>query len=771
MRNKQLLNEGWQFIKQDLSPEEIAAASATEQTIAAEQVVTPVLRAESAFMPIRLPHTWNALDGQDGGNDYYRGRCWYRRVLATPEDLGTDLLFLDFGGVNSIAEVWVNGTKAAAHEGGFARFRVNLTPYLLPAGGENVILVSADNGENDRVYPQFADFTFFGGIYRDVNLIRVPKSHFDLHYYGSEGFVVTATPEGEDARLDIRVFLDDACPGQFLQLRVTGENAPQIPGMTLAGGAAEIRFTAKIEGAHRWNGRKDPYLYKLEAILSENGAELDRVGTEFGVREFSVDPEKGFFLNGESYPLRGVCRHQDRQDMGWAITRAEHEEDLALILEVGANTIRLAHYQHDEYFYQLCDRAGLILWAEIPFISRMLENGHANELQQLRELIVQNVNHPSIICWGLSNEITIGCEAGEEMLRRHRELNELAHRLDPTRLTTMAQVSMLPIDSPMNELSDLRSYNIYYGWYGGSVEDNGPFIDSFHAAHPDLPLGISEYGCEAILCWHSDKPEQGDYSEEYQAFYHEKLLETLMSRPFLWATHLWNMFDFAVDMREEGGFAGKNHKGLVTHDRKTKKDSFYIYKAWWSDEPFVHVCGRRFEKRAGKTTAVKVYSNQPEVELFANGRSLGKKTGSKVFVFENVPLRLLGRTVITARAGECSDEIGLRRVRKPFDGYRLDAQAGQVDNWFDSKLEFPEGYFSIKDKISDIVKTPEGKALFDELSVGLAAQMGDGMPKMDDSLMRMVGSFTIQRIAKMAGDKFPKEALVSLNEKLNKIKK
>ena len=294
MRNKQLLNEGWQFIKQDLSPEEIAAASATEHTIAAEQVVTPALPAapasmsaeqavrpalpaELAFTQVRLPHTWNALDGQDGGNDYYRGRCWYRRVLATPEDLGTDLLFLDFGGVNSIAEVWVNGTKAAAHEGGFARFRVNLTPYLLPAGGENVILVSADNGENDRVYPQFADFTFFGGIYRDVNLIRVPKSHFDLHYYGSEGLVVTATPEGEDARLDIRVFLDDACPGQFLQLRVTGENAPQIPGMTLAGGAAEIRFTAKIEGAHRWNGRKDPYLYKLEAILSENGAELDRV--------------------------------------------------------------------------------------------------------------------------------------------------------------------------------------------------------------------------------------------------------------------------------------------------------------------------------------------------------------------------------------------------------------------------------------------------------------------------------------------------------------
>ncbi len=750
MRTYLSLNEGWSFIRENVGPKGFDPAKA---------------------VPVTLPHTWNNLDGQDGGNDYYRGLCWYRRELVTPVDLGSDLLFLDFAGVESIAKVYMNGELIACHEGGFSRFRIPITSYLKAPGETNELMVSADNSPNDSVYPQFADFTFFGGIYREVKLIRVSNSHFDLDYYGAPGITVSAEPEGEDARLTVHVYTDNAHAGQAVRLRIEGDNAPEDRRVELNEGAGEILFALKMEQAHRWHGTKDPYLYKLSAVLYDGSTELDRVSVFFGIREFSVDPEKGFFLNGEAYPLRGVCRHQDRLDKGWAIGLAEHEEDMALIRELGANTIRLAHYQHDEAFYELCDRYGLIVWAEIPFISQKLEKGQANEISQMKELVLQNINHPSIVCWGLSNEITIGGQADEDLLARHRKLNDLCHTLDPSRLTTMAQVSALPIDSPMNELSDLRSYNIYYGWYGGETEESADFIDSFHAAHPDLPLGISEYGCEAILDWHSAEPVQGDYSEEYQALYHEKMAEILMSRPFLWATHLWNMFDFAADSRDEGGRKGRNHKGLVTYDRKTKKDSFYLYKAWWNPEPMVHLCAKRFEIRAEKTVSVKVYSNLPEVELFVNGKSFGKKNGSKVFVFENVPLHL-GPNRIAAVSGELRDEMVLRRHLKPNRDYVL-ANSAAVANWFDEKMEFPEGYFSIRDKIGDIMDNPEGKALLEEM-LGRAMTAGgvaDSMPKMDEGMMKMARSFTIERIARMIGDKLPAEALVSINQELNKIKK
>ncbi len=740
MRIKTLFNDGWKFTQKDVGIDGIAKAKMTA---------------------VSIPHTWNNLDGQSGGDNYYRGRCWYEKTFVTPKKLGSDRLYLDFAGVSSIAEVFVNGKSAVTHEGGFSRFRCDITDLLNPAGKKNSIVVSADNSENGTVYPQVADFTFFGGIYRDINLIQVPESHFDLDYIGAPGIAVNAKPGEGAADVKVTVYTANAKEGQTIKVTIEGDNACEPVVQDASNGTFEL----KIENAHLWNGRKDPYLYKATAELIADGKVLDTVETLFGVRSFRVDPNEGFILNGESYPLRGVCRHQDREDKGWAIGKAEHEEDIALIMEVGANTIRLAHYQHDEYFYELCDKAGLVIWAEIPFISRMMVEGGPNEVSQMKELVIQNYNHPSIVCWGLSNEITISGES-EEMYDRHRILNDLCHELDPDRLTTMAQVSMLPTESPLNHISDIISYNHYFGWYMGDVADNGPWFDNFHKENPEVCLGVSEYGCEAILSWHSATPEQGDYTEEYQAYYHEEMLKTFSTRPFLWATHVWNMFDFASDMRDEGGVKGRNHKGLVTFDRKTKKDSFFIYKAWWTTESFVHVCGRRFVDRAGETTEIKVYSNQPEVELFVNGKSVGKQQADKIFIFKDVALKR-GKNKIKAVAGESTDEIVLRRVSKPNKSYVLNTSKGEVDNWFDSPSN--EGCFTIKDKVGAIMDHPEGKALFEEMMASMTAGMGNF--ELGDSMMKMLRNMSVERIIKMAGDRVPAEAMSQFIEKLTSIKK
>ena len=487
----------------------------------------------------------------------------------------------------------------------------------------------------------------------------------------------------------------------------------------------------------------------------------------------------GFWLNGRKYPLHGVSRHQDRQDMGWAITEKEHKEDIDLIKELGANTIRLAHYQHDQYFYDLCDEYGMVVWAEIPYISSHLANGDENAVSQMKELITQNYNHASIFCWGLSNEITITGES-EELMALHHRLNDLCHNMDKTRPTTMANVTMLDTTSPIIDLPDIMSYNHYFGWYMGDVNGNAEWLDDFRAARPDRTIGISEYGCEAILTWHNSNPKQGDYSEEYQAYYHESLLHIFAERPYIWATHVWNMFDFGVDGRNEGGVAGRNNKGLVTYDRKTKKDSFYIYKAYWTTDPFVHITSKRYYYRAEKTTTVKVYSNCDKVTLFVGGKEFATQEGKYIFTFE-VPLKTLGATKIKAVSGEVSDEASIKYVRKPYQGYILKTEE-KVDNWFDKNNEFdfkfPEGYFSIKDKLGDIMATEEGEALISSLMDRVVKTMmsgpdgeSKGEVKISKGMMKLAGGMTIERIAGMAGDKVTPDVLFEVNEMLNKIKK
>lgn len=716
---------------------------------------------------INLPHTWNGTDGQDGGNDYYRGTCYYVKQLSLADFGDEDEYYLQFDAVNSSAKVYFNGELVAQHDGGYSAFRAKLGNIQ----ESNLLVVAADNSPNDYVYPQTADFTFYGGIYRSVKLIGVSKSHFDLDYFGAPGISVTPKVTGTGADVDAVAYVatDENASVRF-------EILDKDEVITSAEVSGDYHANMHIDAVHLWNGVKDPYLYTLRAVLLVNGEEVDCVSCRFGCRSFKIDPNKGFILNGREYPLRGVSRHQDRPQIGNALLPQHHKEDIDLICEMGANTIRLAHYQHAQEFYDLCDERGLVVWAEIPYISNHLPNARANTLSQMKELIYQNYNHPSIVVWGLSNEITMGGKSTPDMISNHKELNELAHSIDSTRLTTMATVTMCQPDDEINAISDVLSYNHYFGWYGGNVHMYGPWFDNFHKKFPNKAIGISEYGCEA-LNWHTSEPEQGDYTEEYQAYYHEELIKQISKRPYLWATHVWNMFDFAADARAEGGENGMNHKGLVTFDRKYKKDSFYAYKAWLSDEPLVHICGKRYVDRVEPVTKVTVYSNQPQVELFVNGESLGKQTkGEYPFFYFEVPNN--GESKLIAKAGDCTDESVIKKVEAFNEAYRM-KEEGAVINWFE--INTPPGYYSVNDTIGDIISTFKGKIfalkLVKILKKSLSASSGDknGMSvagvKINKTMIEMGKGFTLKRALMMLGGKVSKEDILKINDMLNKIKK
>ncbi|MEE1030671.1 MAG: glycoside hydrolase family 2 TIM barrel-domain containing protein [Ruminococcus sp.] len=408
---------------------------------------------------VNLPHTWNAIDGMDGGADYFRGTCQYAKMIKKAELPKSDRYFLEINGANSSADVYVNGKQKAHHDGGYSTWRVDITEDLEE---ETLVVIAVDNAPNDMVYPQVADFTFYGGIYRDVNIVCVNDSHFDLEYFGGKGLVITLELKEQDALVRMQTYLTNKKENQTIQYQIKDAEGNIVAETETA--ATETVLT--IPNVHRWHGRKDPYLYTAVVTLKENTVVLDTVTSAFGCRTFRIDPENGFILNGEEYPLRGVSRHQDRIGLGNALLPEHHEEDMDLICEVGATTIRLAHYQHDQYFYDLCDQKGMIVWAEIPYISSHMATGRENTISQMKELIVQNYNHPSIVVWGLSNEITINGAEDADLVENHRVLNELVHEMDKTRLTTMAIVSMCPMDAEYIQIPDTVSWNHYFGWYG-----------------------------------------------------------------------------------------------------------------------------------------------------------------------------------------------------------------------------------------------------------------------------------------------------------------
>lgn len=614
-----------------------------------------------------LPHTWNAVDGQDGGNDYWRGTCCYEKKFKKPEfDAEKELVYLQFHGVNASARVILNGKEVCTHDGGYSTFRGDVTGLL---EAENEMLVYVDNSVNTKVYPQKADFTFYGGIYRDVELLTVSKAHFDLDYFGGTGMKVTPEVEGKDAKILVETWNNT----ENGEVKVTLFDAERN---IVAEGNGE-KTTLHVTDVHLWNGVNDPYLYSVHAQLWVDGELADEIETSCGVRYFHFDPDRGFFLNGKPYNLHGVSRHQDFKGIGNAIAKEHHDRDMELIREVGANTIRLAHYQHDQYFYDLCDRYGMIVWAEIPYISEHLADGNENTISQMKELIVQNYNHPCIVTWGLSNEITIsGRRYKKQMLKNHHVLQKMVKEMDPTRVTTLACYAVCPHWHPVAHISDIVGWNLYLGWYVPGFFLNDLWIGLWRLLYPKRCLGFSEYGAEGMPDLHSAKPRRGDNTEEYQNKYHEYMLECFKRHPYMWGNYVWNMFDFAADARNQGGDPGMNHKGLVTFDRKLKKDCFYLYKAYWTEDPFVYLAGRRYEYRTEAVTEITVYSTCGEVSLYNNGKLVETKKGNRVFKFK---MTMEDENHLEVKAGNCTDAAVIYKTDKPLPEY----SAAKVDssNW------------------------------------------------------------------------------------------
>lgn len=789
------LNHNWQFAKTPYSKRD---------------------EADIRWSCVSLPHTWNAVDGADGGGAYYRGECCYKTTVnpgtllagspwafareaesrrntdtaphpaAHPSSLPSVCAFLRIPALSLRGSVYVNGREAGSHEGGYSAFTVDITKDFLQAresDAELEILITADNSDHSHIYPQMADFTFYGGLYRGVELLLLPEAHFDVTFHGAKGLCITTElpEESGHALLHINSWVTTDAEDYTVRYQVVDRDGSIVAECWRP--AAEPKADILLLSPELWQGVDNPYLYRLTATLVYRNEQVDQVSTTFGIREFYVDSEKGFFLNKKPMMLRGVSRHQDWLYEGYSLTREQHFRDAELIRDIGANTVRLAHYQHSEDFYDACDEFGFIVWAEIPYISCQSDDpkAHENARQQMQDLIYQNYNHPSICFWGLSNEITIGGEK-ERLVENHKELNDLVKECDPSRLTTMAHVSMLPMDSPLHGITDVESYNHYFGWYGGNYDYNEKWLDEFHEKYPDICLGLSEYGAEGIITYQPDTAKCRDYSERYQAEYHEHMAKILTERPYLWSTHIWNMFDFGCAARDEGGVAGRNNKGLVTMDRQIKKDAYFVYKAYWSKEPFVYLCGRRYALRAEDTTTVKIYSNQSQVSLYVGGELFSTQVGSRVFVFEDVPLED-GFTYLTAAADGCSDTVTLEKVKEKPAVYTLPQSTDDRDgavNWFeqietvasDAPMEFSPTHFSVHDKIKDILANDEA---FSILSAALSSMSGMALNK---SMMAMMGEKTVAGMTEMltamnAGDdrKIPENALQIINSELNKIKK
>ena len=754
MRNLIHLNQDWRFIQKD---------AGLPQTLPED------------WQKIDLPHSWNAVDGHDGNGSFDRGRYWYAKSFRTPrQPLAGGRVYVEFPAAGQQATVYVNGTEVAYHEGGYSAFRADVTD-LCAEEGENLLVVACSNENKSSVYPQAADFTFYGGLYRGVNLISVPAAHFDLDYFGGPGLQVTPVPcECGGATFEMVSWVTGGDENFTVLYSVKDAQGREVASAVRP--ADQTKVTVYVPDVTRWD-IDNPYLYTVTATLQRRNEAYDEISARVGVRSFSCDPQKGFIINGAETPLRGVSRHQDQLYKGNALSREDHYSDARIIKELGANTIRLAHYQHSQDFYDACDELGFVIWAEIPFISVMNPDpaAHQNCISQMKELIIQNYNHPCICFWGVSNEILIG-GISEQLVENHKELNALCKELDPTRLTTIAHVSMTPIESPMHGITDVESYNHYFGWYGGKTEENGPWLDNFHKVHPEICLGLSEYGCEGIITYHGPNPACKDYSEEYQALYHEHMAKVLDERPWMWSSHVWNMFDFGCAARNEGGVAGRNNKGLVTMDRKTKKDSYYVYQAYWSKTPMVHLCGKRYAQRAGETTEIKVYSNQPTVALYLNGKLVEEKSADKVFAF-TVALEE-GFNIVVAAAGSLKDSMTLEKVDKEPSIYVLpevNERAEGVANWFklagdldlEAPMEFPEGKYSVKDTMEELSKCPEAfEIVHNAVKLATNFDVAPGVGMWD-----MMRGMTPEKMCGMMGSAMPKGFLESINAKLIKIDK
>ncbi len=746
MREVQLINDSWLFSKTCTeAPDKMPACG-------------------DGWEPVTLPHTWNAVDGMIGV-PFERGAYWYVRSfepLKQPREGGR--LYVEVGAAGLVGEIYVNGSFVTRHVGGYSAFRADITDYLKDGG--NVLAIFCDNRYSDKVYPQRADFTFYGGLYRYVSLLSVPESHISLDDLGSPGVYIDTENTEDGAFVTARVKLVGLKKGQKLSLSVSPSDAvwtdddPVSEVYAMASEETVLRLF--LPDARKWDPETDWQMYTAKVSLQEHNEVIDEVSAEFGVRDFEIDPERGFILNGRDYPLRGVCRHQDRLYLGSALSVEAAYEDAAMIAEMGANSVRLAHYQQAQEMYDACDCEGLLAWAEIPYFAQSWDDdAHAAAVNEIRELVAQNYNHPSIFCWGLSNEILIGGNDNEKLLPCHEDLNRAVKELDQKRLTVIAHEYNAGWDHPLHDISDAEGWNHYFGWYRGQLPELAEWCDKYHAAYPKRRFAVTEYGCDSVLSYHSDHPEKQDYTEEYQVLLHENACETWASRPWIWGTFVWNMFDFGSNFRREGGTMGRNNKGLVSMDRKIRKDAFYVYKAWYGKEPFVHIDGRRYFARPGQTTTVRVHSNLHKVALYADGKLVGEQEGEHTFVFENVPITAEG-TAIVARAEDVCDSIMLRSVEEmlpefTFSGFK---ETKDAINWFESvaevagTLEAKPGFYSVHDSIKAIWENADGKkALMSCMTAAIGRAIPEGMLLMGDTGLSAADYLSEGMLGEILGDK------------------
>lgn len=764
MKKRINLNSNWLFLK-----DAATAADVLE-------------RAADAFERVDIPHTWNASDGQDGGDDYHRGLCWYRKSFDRPTVPAGGRVYIEFQAANSVADVYLNGWHLGQHRGGYSTFRLDATDHL--QDGTNTLAVGVDNSHFEDVYPLFADFTFYGGIYRDVALVVTEPVHFDMLDLGSDGVYVTQiSVTRARAELDITALVRSADRSQEVCTRVElldadGRIVAQGDSASSVDGVRVHRVALSVKSPRLWDGRRDPYLYQCRVTLVADDRETDTISIPTGLRFFAFDSDRGFMLNGEALRLNGVSRHQDREAVGNALTREHQEEDMELIKEVGANSIRLAHYQHNRFFYDLCDREGMVVWAEIPYISRTSASDRkaTNAISQMRELIRQNYNHASIVMWGVQNEIGIFSEE-RSLTDIVSEMHAVAKAEDPIRSTAQAQFMMITESDPANFITDAVAFNQYYGWYLGKTTGYDAFIRNFRRANPDRPMGYSEYGAEGIVTLHSNEPRVKDYSEEYHALFHEEVMAIFNAYDFIWGTYVWNMFDFGSDMRDEGGVKGRNNKGLVTFDRKVRKDAFYFYKSIWSDEKVLHISSKRFVDRHTSTIGIKVYSNLKNVVLLHNGNPVPLDSCDGTIHRFTITLRD-GTNEVTARSGEIEDGATFVKVSEPNSSYELpEEERGKgivefktdenVKNWFEAapaeigEIEYPEGYYSIKDSMETILSTDEGRAVMEEHFGAL----------LKDDRLQMAMKVPFETIIGFQPDAFPESLVYAVNRKLNGIPK
>jgi len=695
---------------------------------------------------VDLPHTWYKDD------DYYQGDAVYQKVFDY-ERKDSKCTFVKFYGVEKVCRVFLNGKEVGHHEGGYNMFAIDLTDAILD--GQNVMTVLVSTDKKYQVSPISGDFAVFGGIHRKVELIETSKVCFDRTYFGTDGFIVKTTCDNGVGKIDAKVVVQGA------------EEAECDIVYTIYDGDKIVMSSRKnsftFDGPKLWNGLDDTYLYTIRATLIVDGDPVDCVEKEIGFRNIRMDANEGFFLNGKHVKIHGVAKHQDTAGVFSAATIEHWKQDVELIHEIGANGVRLSHYPHPQEVYSLCDAYGFVVWAEIPLLKLTEDEGlFENAKLQLKEMILQNMHHPSICFWGIQNEIAIYGEF-PYMKEKMDVLNELAHELDDTRFSVCANLNVVHSNSTLNQVTDATAYNIYYGWYYGQFEDHGKFLDEFHSVNPDMPLGISEYGADTNTAFHSDEPKVNDYTEEFQALYHETVYPMMAERDFVWGSFVWNMFDFTSPIRQAANIKNRNIKGLVTFDRQTRKDSFYYYRAMWSKEPFVHFASKRYVNRSNEFISVKVYSNQPEVTILIHEAEYTRRVKNGSAIFENVKLDM-GENKIVAKAGISVDEVIFNRQSEADESYvYVDQNPGlNVRNWFlDEQSEselFPEGFLSIRSTINDLLASDEATSVIDKR-----------MPDVGKDIRDMVGTFSLEKFFSFAKPDYTEEEFKALNAELTKI--